>query len=66
MDRIIPILLYLQAVWLTLAVPCVTNPANWQHCFTKHGEWLIPELVRGYELWRGIEIPYSQEADILE
>ena len=65
-SRIIPLLLYLQAAWGTLVVPCVTNPTNWEQCFTKHDEWLIPELIRGYELWRGIETPYSREADILE
>ena len=60
------LLLYLQAIWGTLIVPCVTNPENWKACFTKHDEWLIPELVRGFELWRGVEAPYSEEADILE
>lgn len=61
MPGLIPVLLYLQATWSTLVVPCVTNPANWQQCFTKHDQWLYPELVRGYELWSGQETPYESE-----
>ena len=63
MPRLIPILLYLQAAWSTLVVPCVTNPENWRQCFTKHNEWLIPELIRGYEIWSGQETPYQDESD---
>ena len=66
MSKLIPILLYLQATWSTLVVPCVTNPENWNQCFTKFDEWLIPELVRGYEIWSGQELPYSDEADMMD
>ena len=65
MAKIIPILLYLQAAWSTLVVPCVTNPDNWQRCFSDWDDWLYPELVRGFNLYTGSEVPYAEESGIL-
>jgi len=57
---------YGYALWTALIVPCVTQPANWKYCFNDWDVWLYPELVRGWELWTGIEVPYSAEHDRLE
>ena len=65
MGRFCPVGFYLLALWSNLVVPCVTNPDNWQYCFNDHDTWLYPELIRGYELWSGRELPYSDEADRL-
>lgn len=65
MSKLIPILLYLQATWSTLVVPCVTNPGNWKYCLNDHDQWLWPELVRGWDLYHGTELPYAQEHGIL-
>ena len=65
MDKILPLLLYLHAAWSTLVVPCVSNPDNWQRCFSDHDQWLYPELIRGWELYTGREVPYAEQHDIL-
>lgn len=60
MSRLIPLLLYLQAAWSTLVVPC-THPGNWKACTSDWDVWLYPELVRGWELYMGQEVPYSSK-----
>lgn len=65
MSRLIPLLLYLQAVWSTLVVPC-THPDNWKACTSDWDVWLYPELVRGWELYARETLPYQEESDILE
>ena len=65
MAKLLPILLYLQAAWSTLVVPCVTNPDNWKQCFSDHDQWLYPELIRGWELYTGRETPYAEERGIM-
>lgn len=65
MSKLIPLVFYLQAFWSTLVVPCVTQPANWKYCFNDWDVWLYPELVRGFELYTGREVPYAEEADRL-
>jgi hypothetical protein len=59
--KLIPLFFYLQAMWGTLIVPCVTNPANWKACSSDWDVWLYPELVRGWDLYTGQEKPYSSE-----
>lgn len=61
MAKLVVIALYLQAAFRTLVVPCVMNPSNWQYCFSDWDQWLYPELVRGWELYTGREVPYSTE-----
>ena len=65
MSKLIPILLYLQALWSTLVVPCVTVPSNWKYCFNDMDQWLLPEIQRGFDLVTGREKPYQSESDIL-
>lgn len=61
MSRLIPILLYLQAAWSTLVVPCATNPENWKACSSNWDVWLLPEIQRGVDLVTGAELPYAEE-----
>ena len=61
MAKLVALALYLQAAFGTLVVPCVTDPRNWQQCFSNWDQWLYPELVRGWELYTGREVPYSTE-----
>lgn len=65
MSRLIPLLLYLQAVWSTLVVPC-THPDNWKACTSDWDVWLWPEVRRGVELYLGPEQIYSNEREILQ
>ena len=66
MSKILPLLLYLQALWSTLIVPCVTVPENWKYCSKDLDVWLYPELVRGWELFTGQEVPYQSEQEALQ
>ena len=60
MAKLIPLFFYLQAAWTSLVVPCM-HPDNWQACTSDWDVWLYPELVRGWELYTGLETPYSSE-----
>ncbi len=66
MAKLFSILLYAQALWSSLVVPCVTNPDNWEQCFNNHDQWLWPEVQRGIDLITERELPYAGESDILE
>lgn len=61
MAKLLALALYAQAIFKTLVVPCVTVPSNWKYCFNDMDQWLYPELVRGWELYTGREVPYSTE-----
>jgi len=65
MAKLIALLLYLNAVWSTLVVPCAMNPSNWKYCMNDWGVWLWPEVQRGIDLYTGSELPYSAETGIL-
>ena len=41
------------------------QPANWKYCY-RVDQWLIPDLVEGYQLWSGQKHPYQTEKDYLE
>jgi hypothetical protein len=40
------------------------QPANWKYCY-RVDQWLIPDLVEGYEIWSGKKQPYQTEKDYL-
>lgn len=56
---------YITAFWSMVIVPCVTVPINWQYC-VKIDEWLIPEIVYGWNIKSGKIHPYQQEKDYLK
>jgi len=41
------------------------QPVNWKYCY-RVDQWLIPDLVEGYEIWSGKTHPYSQEKEYLK
>jgi len=40
------------------------QPVNWKYCY-RVDQWLIPDLVEGYEIWSGKTHPYQNEKDYL-
>lgn len=54
--------------WMFLnmvVVPCITVPENWNYCSKDWDVWLVPEIQRGWDLYRGEEQPYEEEKKIL-
>ena len=45
---------------------CNSNEFNRQACMSDWDQWLIPELIRAWEIKTGQEIPYQNEKDVLE
>lgn len=41
------------------------QPANWKYCY-RVDQWLIPDLVEGYEIWSGKKQIYQTEKDYLK
>ena len=63
--KLFMICIYLQALWTTLIVPCVTIPENWKYCTQDLDVWLYPELVRGWEAITGDICLYCEEKEKL-
>jgi len=42
---------------------CV-QPANWKYCY-RVDQWLIPDVVEGYQIWSGQKKVYQNEKDYL-
>ena len=42
---------------------CV-QPVNWKYCY-RIDQWLVPDLVEGYQIWTGDKHPYQIEKDYL-
>jgi hypothetical protein len=55
---------HLTVFWSVVVLNCI-QPANWQYCY-RVDQWLIPDLVQGYEIWSGKVVPYQNEKDYLE
>lgn len=55
--------IHLTAFFQVVVMNCI-QPANWQYCY-RVDQWLIPDLVEGYELWSGKKHPYQTETDYL-
>ena len=66
MTKIFIVWSYVVALWSTLIVPCVTVPENWKYCSKDLDVWLYPELVRGWDLITGREVPYQAEQEALD
>ena len=45
---------------------CNSNEFNRQACMKDWDTWLIPELVRAWNIKSGKEIPYQDEKDMVE
>ena len=49
---------------MVVVVNCA-QPTNWEHCY-RVDQWLLPDLVHGYEIWSGKKHPYQSEKDYLK
>ena len=61
---VLTILNYAAAFWSTVIIPCVSVPANWEHC-SRIDKWLIPDLIYAWELKTGKVVPYQIEKEYL-
>jgi hypothetical protein len=55
--------IHLVAFFQVVVVNCV-QPVNWQYCY-RVDEWLIPDIVEGYQIWSGQKKIYQNEKDYL-
>ncbi|AON98328.1 hypothetical protein LIS011010_173 [Synechococcus phage S-RIM2] len=55
--------IHLVAFFQVVVVNCV-QPVNWQYCY-RVDQWLIPDIVEGYQLWSGQKKIYQNEKDYL-
>ena len=60
---LIQIYFYLQAFWTVVVMNCI-QPANWQYCLPVH-EWLIPQVIEGWQIKTNPDMIYQSERDIL-
>ena len=45
---------------------CMQNPQTRKACMSDWDVWLIPEIQRGWNIYRGHHTPYQEERDLLE
>ena len=55
--------IHLVAFFQVVVVNCV-QPVNWQYCYCVD-QWLIPDIVEGYQIWSGQKKIYQNEKDYL-
>ncbi|AOO05391.1 hypothetical protein W1030709_174 [Synechococcus phage S-RIM2] len=55
--------IHLVAFFQVVVVNCV-QPVNWQYCY-RVDQWLIPDIVEGYQIWSGQKKIYQNEKDYL-
>ena len=56
--------IHLVAFFQVVVMNCI-QPANWKYCY-RVDQWLIPDLVEGYEIWSGKKQIYQNEKEYLE
>jgi len=56
--------IHLVAFFQVVVMNCI-QPANWKYCY-RVDQWLIPDLVEGYEIWSGKKHPYQNEKEYLK
>ena len=55
--------IHLVAFFQVVVLNCV-QPANWKYCY-RVDQWLIPDVVEGYQIWSGQKKIYQNEKDYL-
>jgi len=55
--------IHLVAFFQVVVLNCV-QPVNWQYCY-RVDQWLIPDIVEGYQIWSGEKKIYQNEKDYL-
>jgi len=60
----------MQSLWIhtvaffqVVVMNCI-QPVNWQYCY-RVDQWLIPDVIEGYEIWSGKKHPYQTEKEYL-
>ena len=56
--------IYLVAFIQVVVVNCA-EPENWQNCY-RLDQWLIPDVIEGFQIWTERKIPYQEEKDYLK
>ena len=56
--------IHIRAFCTVVLVSC-SHPVNWAQC-VRVDQWLIPDLVEGYEIWTKQKHPYQSEKDYLK
>ena len=56
--------IHFKAFFAVVVVSCA-HPVNWEQC-VRVDQWLIPDLVEGYEIWTKEKHPYQAEKDYLQ
>jgi hypothetical protein len=55
--------IHLVAFWQVVVMNCI-QPVNWQYCY-RVDQWLIPDIIEGYQIWSGQKKIYQNEKDYL-
>jgi len=55
--------IHVVAFFQVVVMNCI-QPVNWKYCY-RVDQWLVPDLVEGYEIWSGKTHPYQTEKDYL-
>lgn len=55
--------IHLVAFFQVVVMNCI-HPVNWQYCY-RVDQWLIPEVIEGYQLWSGQKDIYQNEKEYL-
>ena len=55
--------IHLVAFFQVVVMNCI-QPANWKYCY-RVDQWLIPDVVEGYQIWSGQKKIYQNEKDYL-
>jgi len=55
--------IHIVAFFQVVVLSCI-QPVNWKYCY-RVDQWLVPDLIEGYQLWTGEKHPYQLEKDYL-
>jgi len=55
--------IHIVAFFQVVVLSCI-QPANWKYCY-RVDQWLVPDLIEGYQIWSGEKRPYQSEKDYL-
>jgi len=56
--------IHLVAFFQVVVMNCI-QPTNWKYCY-RVDQWLIPDLIEGYEIWSGKKEVYQNEKEYLK
>jgi hypothetical protein len=56
--------IHLRAFFSVVVVSCA-HPINWEQC-VRVDQWLVPDIIEGYEIWTNKKQPYQSEKEYLK